>query len=371
VSGVLSEPFVIDPADSMAVVCDNLVEKVNAVLKMPVLATDGTTYAEYTAKWAGETGNGLDIEVIGESLGITFTIIQPTGGLVNPSVESALAQMGNVWDSMVINQMNIDDDDTLDAFQEFGEGRWGELVRKPLLVFTGTVEDDVSTAVGPVSTRRDDRVNVQIPAPGSVNLPFVVAARGVARIAKVANNDPAFDYGSQRLTGLIPGNDGQQWDATEREFAVTSGSSTTQVADGVIVLSDTVTCYRPEGDPIPAYRFAVDVVKLMTILFNLDLAFATPEWDGAPLVPDNQVVSNPNARQPKHAKAVIAGIIDSLGRAAIISDPETAKGTIDCDIDTQNPKRLNMTCTVQLSGNTNVKDVQLKFGFFFGTAAAA
>lgn len=373
VNGILSEPFVIDAAEAMGSVVDSIVEKVNAVLKMPALATDGDTYAEFTAKWAGETGNDMHLEVIGEDLGVTFTIIQPTGGLVNPDISSALAQFGSVWESLVINQMNIDDEDTLDLLKDFGEGRWGELVRKPLMAFTGNTIVDATSASSVVAGRQDDRVNVQIPAPGSVTLPFVIAARGVARIAKVANNDPAFDYGGQRLTGLeiIPGTDGEQWDYPTRDFAVKRGSSTTEVRDSVIHLSDTVTCYRPTGDPNPAYRFAVDQVKLQTILFNLDLAFATPEWDGAPMVPDIQVVTNPNARQPKHVKAVVAGIVDSLGKAAIISDPETAKGTIQVAIDSQNPKRFNFEVTVQLSGNTNIKSATLKFGFFYGTPAIA
>jgi hypothetical protein len=34
-----------------------------------------------------------------------------------------------------------------------------------------------------------------------------------------------------------------------------------------------------------------------------------------------------------------------------------------------NPKRLDLTVTVQLSGNTNIVSVDLEFGFFFGTQA--
>ena len=125
--------------------------------------------------------------------------------------------------------------------------------------------------------------------------------------------------------------------------------------------------YHPVGEPIPAYRHVVDIVKLQNILFNLDLIFATPEWDGAPLIPDDQPTVNRTAKKPKMARAAVASMLDSLGLNAIISDPETAKANTQAEIDSQNPKRLNLVTTVQLSGNTNIISVDLDFGFFFGT----
>jgi phage tail sheath gpL-like len=322
-----------------------------------------------TSGWHGTSANDLVIEVIGESLGVTFAITQPVGGLVNPDVSSALALVGNVWESMAINGLNIEDTVALDDYQVFGEGRWGELVRKPLVVFTGNTEAVVADATAISSPRRTDRVNSQLTAPGSVNLPCVVAARQVARIAKLANENPPHDYGSQQATGLIPGADGVQWDFVKRDQAVKAGSSTSEVKDGVVNISDVVTFYRPTGEEPPAYRHVVDIVKLQQCIYNFDLRFATAEWDGAPLIPDDQATVNPKAKKPKMAKAVVAGIVDNLALEAIISDGKTAKKSINASINSMNPKRLDFDVTVQLSGNTNVKSATLRFGFFFGTQA--
>ena len=49
----------------------------------------------------------------------------------------------------------------------------------------------------------------------------------------------------------------------------------------------------------------------------------------------------------------------------------TAKAATTASINATNPKRLDVSTTVQLSGNTNILSVDLNFGFFFGTAAAA
>jgi phage tail sheath gpL-like len=266
----------------------------------------------------------------------------------------------------MLNCLDVADTGSLDKYQTFGEGRWGALVKKPLVVFTGNTEVVVATAIAIPDARTTDRVNCQLVAPGSTNLPFVVAARELARIAVQANERAPSDYGSQRATGLIPGADGDQWDYIERDLAVKSGSSTSRVQDGVVTLADTVTFYHPAGDLTPAYRYLVDVVKLMNITFNTNLIFSTPEWDGAPLVPDDQPVSNRDAKQPKAARAAIAAMLDSLGLEAIISDPETAKASITAEIDSQNPKRLNIAFSVQLSGNTNIISVEQNFGFLFG-----
>lgn len=369
-AGVLSAPFVISPGDTVAERCDAMVAAINAVLEMPIIATDGTTDVDFVAKWAGPTGNDIVVEIIGDTtLGTSFAIVQPSGGLVDPDITAALAQMGNVWETMALNATG-QADAILDEFQTFGEGRWGELVRRPIVVFSGNTDIAVATATTIPDARADDKVNAQLVSPGSPNLPFVVAARQLARIAKLANNNPPHDYGSQRATGLIPGDDGDQWDYNDRDQAVKNGSSTVDVRDGVVTIGDVVTFYHPTGEEPPAYRNVVDIVKLQNVIFNLDLLFNNSDWDGAPLIPDGQPTVNPTAKKPKMAKALIAGLIDSLGLNAIISDPATAKKSVVATIDSGNPKRLNVELTVQLSGNTNIISVTLNFGFFFGAQAA-
>lgn len=370
INNILSEAFVISVGDSVANIVDAMTTAINATLKMPMIAVDGTTVVDLTSKWEGTSANDLFIEVIGSTTaGNTFAFTQPVGGLVNPDVDAALDQVGDVWETMMLNCMDVADTATLDKYSVFNEGRWGALVRKPLVVFSGNLALTPALAIVIPEARKTDRTNAQIPEPGSNDLPFVVAARALARIVLRANNNPPYDYGSMELTGLTPGTDGEQWTYPEKDTAVKGGSSTIDVKDGVVNISDTVTFFHPTGDPTPAYRYVVDIVKLQNIIFNLDLIFASTEWDGKPLIPDDQPTVNPEAKKPKMAVADIASMVDSLGLNAIISDPETAKGTIEAEIDSGNPKRLNASVTVQLAGNANIISIDLNFGFFFGTPA--
>lgn len=370
VNNMLSLPITITDNMTVAAQCTAITAAINASVDLPIVAVDGVTLVTINAKWKGTGGNDLVIELVESSTpGITYAITQPAGGLTNPSVQTALDQIGNVWETFILNCGDIADATNLDRYKTFGDGRWGALVRKPLLVATGNVNTSVANATAVSDARKTDKVNFQLVAPASNDLPWVVAARQLARIAAVANNNPPHDYGSQEASGLTPGADSSQWDYVMRDAAVKLGSSTIEVRDGVVYIDDVVTFYHPTGDPLPAYRFVVDIVRLQNIIFNIALEFSQTKWDGAPLIPDNQPTVNPDAKRPKDARAAIAAIIDGLGANAIISDPETAKANTQVEIDSVNPKRLNMVIPVQLSGNTNIKSIDLNFGFYFGTAA--
>lgn len=342
---------------------------VGDIFTITVPATD----TKFTSKWNGDSANDIVIEIITDSSEVTWAITQPTGGLVNPTVTDALDQIGNVWETLLLNCLNIDDTDALDEYSTVGDGRWGDTFHKPFMVFTGNTEADAEDAVSVVSGRQTDRINAQLVAPGSTSLPFVIAARQLCLIARTANNKPPVNYTGQRVkgAGIVPGTDAEQWDFPTRDFAVKEGSSTTELVDGVIQISDVMTSWRPTGEEPPAYRYVVDVIKVMNIIYNLSLIFARADWAGAPLIPDDQDTTEEAAKKPKHAKAEVAGMIDGLALAAIISDPKNAKKTINAYIDTENPKRMNVEFTVPLSGNTQIIDTPFKFGFFYGAAPLA
>lgn len=339
----------------------------NATFTITVPATS----VGLVAAWKGPTGDDLKIEIVDDLGDLTFAITQPTGGLNNPEVTAALAQIGNVWETLILNGATIDDTDILDEIQELGEGRWGTTFHRPFLAFTGNTVADPIDATEVIADRPTDRVNLQLVAPGSADLPIVVAAAQLAKLAVVANNTPSRNYTAQRAPGIHPGTDAQQWDNDARDYAVKRGSSTTEVVDGVVQISDVMTGWRPTGEEPPAYRYACDIVKLMNIIFNVQLLFGSDEWAGAALVPDDQAVAEPTAKKPLMARALLAGLVDSLALDAIISDPKGVKKTIFANIDDQNPKRLNLGFTPTISGNAQILDAAVNWGFFFGTPALA
>lgn len=335
------------------------------------LITVPATDVTLTSKWKGASANDIGIEIVDALGDLTFALTQPTGGATNPTVDAALLQVGDVWETLGLNALEIADTTALGALEVWGDARWGDLIHKPMVFFTGNTTAAMVAGTTVADGRKTDRVNSQLVAPGSPDLPFRVAARQLARIAVQANNNPPTDYASNpRATGLIPGTDQEQWDWATRDLAIKRGSSTIEVKDSVINISDVVTFYHPTGDPTPAYRYVVDIVKLQNCIYNTALIFNSSDWAGKPLIPNGQATVNPNARKPSAAKADIAAMLDGLGNQAIISDVAAAKLTITAVINSGNPKRLDTEVTFPLSGNVNIQSHTQKFGFFFGGLTA-
>jgi len=371
VNNIVSQAFSVADGDAVADIVAAGVAAINATPEMPVIASDGTTKIDLTAKWDGASGNDIYVELHEDSptdKGVTWAFTQPTGGATNPSVTDALAQLGDVWETFILNCMEYDDTDTMDALQTVNEGRWGASVGKPFISFSGMTESTVALGITAPDARKTDRTNAYLTSVASNDLPLVVAARQLARIAKIAGANPPNDYGRQQATGLTPAADGSQWTAAQRESAFQGGCSTQSVKDGVVQIEDVITFYHPTGDTDPAYRYVVDQVKLWNVMYNTWNIFSASDWAAAPLIPDDQPTVNPTAKKPRMAKAAVSRMIDSLGLNAIISDPESAKESIIAGINDSNPKRLDVTFSVALSGNTNQKSIDLYFGFYYGTA---
>jgi phage tail sheath gpL-like len=324
-----------------------------------------------TFAWKGTSGNSCKIELIGPNVGLVLAVTALAGGTVDPDVQPALDKMGGVWEVFCLNGLPIANTTALDAYSAFGEGKWGVTAHQPLVFITGTTHSTVPLATAISSTRKTDRVNVEIPAPGSPALPIVIAARSVARISVIAGSDPSSDYCGLPLstTGIVAGDDAVQWDWPTRDQALKLGCSTTEVIDNVVQLADIISMYAPTGEDPPGYRHLKDIVKVMNIIFNIALICNAPKWKRAALVPSTQVLTNPNARKPSSLIADLSALADDLGKAAIISDPESTKKQLTAMINSGNPNRIDATELFKLSGNTKIKMINLLFGFFYGTPA--
>lgn len=365
VGGVESNPFALLVGDTVTEFISKAITAINGVIGMPVIATDGTTKVDLTAKHKGTTGNDLVLEFIGLQQGVVVAVTQFTGGLVDPDIAVATAQFGNVWETIVVNQLGEEAHDDLSTF---GETRWGQLVRKPFFALYGSNETDEQVLKAYADTRKTDRTNGVIPCPGSPTAPWVIAAAAIAQIAKQANENPAIEYRTEILASVVNGKDGEQWDYPTRDTAWKSGVSSTQIQDGVIKLDNTLTFYHPDGRPDPEYGKVIYIVKLQNIIYNIDLIFNQPKWKKAALIPNFEVSSNPLALKPNDAVAALNVLTDNLANNALISDRAFTKTNTTAAIDQSNPNRVNTTYPVKISGNWDIHSIDLLFGFYLGAS---
>jgi phage tail sheath gpL-like len=366
--GVRSVSFGLTVGDNVAAVTAKITAAVAATLASPTNAVDNTTDVSLTTKWAGASAADLVVTIEGaESSGMTFAVADAQAGTGDPVLAGALAQVGDIWQTMLLNCLPYNNTAALDELSTFGEGRWGSLTHKPCVAFCGSV-DDQPTIAAITDARKTDRTNSVLPFPGSPALPFVAAARALARIAPIANNRPAWDYPRHIVDTIVPGLDSAQWLYNQRDAAVKAGTSVTVVRDAVIQTSDTITMYHPTGEEPAAFRYVKDIVKLQNVIFNIALAFESPEWDGAPLLPDSDPAANSaiGAKRPRMAVARVYALIDGLAAEGILSSIAETKASVVAEIDPNDPNRLNIRLTVRLAGNANKIAVDLNFGFTFG-----
>lgn len=342
---------------------------VDAILYMPV--TTGAVAAgslPLTSKWKGLSANDITLDV-SELIctGLTFSVTDMASGDVNPDVQDALDIIDEVWETFAINCMNYDDTDTNLLYHTFGEARWEQTVKKPLLVATGCIDNYATrTAVTGAAAGKPNRSMFLIQSCGSRELPFVIAAQGLVNdIAQKANDKPAHNY-IGILQGLHTGDDTVQEDHATRDLAVKAGASTNIKVGELAALADTVTFYHPDGEDPPAYRYVVDIIKLMNIIYNLDIIQET--FRGRPLLPDGTPTNDPDAVQPKMIRSVLSVLADTLasGRSAIIADPDFTKENMTVEISDTNPKRIDTTFPVKLSGNVEVNSTDVYFSFYLG-----
>jgi phage tail sheath gpL-like len=364
IGGIAAE-FPVLKDKTAAQVLEDVKTAINGVLSMPVIVGDvAADTINLTAKWSGDIGNLIKVEIIVNAPGIVFATANLTGGALDPDVAPALEKIGIAWETFILNTFSYKNAARLDKFQQFVEGRWGALEKKPLLVAHGCT-DDLETRKAVSSLRENDYANFLIVSVGSRELPFVVAAKGLmSDIITTANKNPPQNY-KGRLTGLHTGADDEQETVMQRNASIMAGASNNIKSGNIAELNDIVTFYHPIAEgKYPSKRYVVDIVKLQNIVYNVRLIMEQDSLKGAPLVPDADIVTNPAAIQPKAIKTMFINLADSLALAAIISDAKFTKKNLKVNIDSENPKRVNVVFPVKLSGNIEVSSTDIYFGFY-------
>ena len=368
--GEVSDVFVIPADSSVADVCDILTAAGAAALDLPITVTDSDTKVTTTSKWKGASANDIVVEVVViTDGGMTFAITQPTGGAGNPDVDDALGQVGETWESMLLNAFEFDDAVTLGKFSVWGEGRWNKNTHKPAVVFTGNTQTTPADAYAVSDARPTDRVNAYLMAPGSKQLPCVAAAAQLKKIAERASAAPPRGYLKMVCPEAIPGSDADSWDYTKRELAGGKGCSNSLTVDGVLKCGDVFTFYKPTGELPPAYRKVVHIVRLQNTLHAIDLKLGSDEWASAPLLPNGQPTDEPSAKYPNDAVGDCMGVVETLGLNAILADTATTKKLITASISGDDADELTLKIPVKLSSNTDKIAGVLEYGFNFNTDA--
>ncbi len=343
---------------------------------------DGSALVNLTAKWKGTTGDQITIsveEVDDIDAGMTYTLVQPTGGTGthDANVQTALANFGNVWDTIVVNPFGSECFDSLEDFNGApdettgGTGRWSSLVMKPFVAVFGSNSASKVTLKAFAASRENDMTNRIGTAPNSPSASWEIAASHARLSATVYNNAPHRTTATYELPDIIAPDDeiiGDMADYSSRDELIKAGVSTVSFTAGAYHVEDTCMFRRPESqDPLNIdWKWERDIFLDMNVYYNY-LMKVIPLTMDKTIIPDDVTTNAENCIHPKDVKAAIFDLADALTiDLALVADPQTVKDTADVSISGSNPRRLNASFRYERTQCANQFATTAYASYYFG-----
>ncbi|MDZ7804337.1 phage tail sheath subtilisin-like domain-containing protein [Thiohalophilus sp.] len=238
--------------DDATAIGDAIAAAVNADTSLPVTAANVAGVVTFTARWAGETGNDIDIRVnyYGEQTpkGITVAITDMTGGTTNPDVSTAIAAMGEEWYNWLVCPFS--DTANLTALETELDSRWGPMRQIGCRAFTAFRGNHADT-----TTHGDSRNNPHVTCMGT-NIapqpPYIWAAINAVVAGYALSIDPARPLQTLQLTGVMAPALNLRWTDSERNLLLFDGIASYKVgADGSVMIERQVTMYQENAAGLP------------------------------------------------------------------------------------------------------------------------
>ncbi|NCX55604.1 MAG: hypothetical protein EBW87_00175 [Burkholderiaceae bacterium] len=364
----------IEAGDNVATICEKIVNAVNAVIGSPVTAIDYDYQVVAKAKWSGLTSNDLNIEVITEennNVGVTYTVNTLAAGSGTPDIAAALSQFGSDWNTIVINSYGTVAS-VMTALENFNgiadsdnpTGRFRGTIMKPFIAITGTVADDPSSIF---DARSSQMTIAGACAPGSKAFSFEAAANYTLLQAIRAQDKPHLDISGQSLPDMpAPSSIGSMATYDNRDAFVKKGCTTVDLVAGRYQIQDFVTTYHPSGENPPQFRYVRNIFLDLNVYYGYYLLQETNVRDKV-IAADDDNVQQSEVIKPKNWKQLVKSYADDLAARALITQPDFMKDSIEVNLSSSNPDRLETFFRYKRSGIARIASTDAEAGFNFGS----
>lgn len=368
--------FTINTGDTEPIIHQKIEDAINAVLGSPVTATSTAYETVITSKWKGLTANDITIEIDtrGNDAGISYSVSEIQAGSGTPSVQAALNDFGNDWNTVVINTYGLNTlvTDALEAFngipkEENPTGRYAGIVFKPFLAFSGYTDIDMSAATAFTNARKEEVTIAVCPTPGSKGMQFEGAANFAALYAPLAQNKPHLDISGQYLPDMpTPSNIGDMDDYISRDAILKKGCSTVELNSGNYKVMDFVTTYHPDGELPPQFRY----VRNLTIDWNVNFSYWLLEQRYVVdhvIAKDSDIVTADKVIKTSSWKQILTTqLFPDLSRRGVITDVDFSVDSLQVGISETNPDRFETSFSYKRTGFARIASTTAKAGFNFG-----
>jgi phage tail sheath gpL-like len=346
------------PTMTLAQCATALAAAINANLDVMVTAAvDGedTTKVNITAVHKGVDAGNIDMRTTfyandADVPGLAMTIVQLAGGAGNPSLTTAIANLGATWFVHWANPYT--DGVATAAIQVELDRRFGPLVQQEghsYMTSTGSVGTLASFGQTFNNLEHSCMGVNQSPTP-----PFLWTAALVAAASLPLGIDPARQLTTIALPGILAPAIADRFIDSDKNNLLFDGISTFDVDDGGnVTINNLITMYRNNaaGLPDPSYLEVEPLFALFWMRFSLR-AFVANQWprykladDGTPIRPGAPVTT------PLRIKAGVVGLAARDWDGFVMDDLAAFKASLDAERDNDDPDRVNVLLPPNIIGN--------------------
>ena len=366
-------------SDTATAIGDAIEAAVNGATDLPVTASNLSGTVTLTAKWAGLTGNDINIrhsyrgELGGERLpgGVTLTITAMSGGTGTPDLMAAIATLGDDEYEHAVNAFT--DTASLEVLKaEFGDsdnGRWGwkrQLYGHLWSAFRGT-QGELTTFGNARNDFFMQCFGIEAATPSPI---WEVAAAAAGQASRALLNDPARPLQTLVLAGVRPAPAAHRFTDVERETLLFDGIATQKVdATGAMAIQRAITMYQrnAQGGPDNAFLDVTTPATLVTIIRAMKQRITSKYGrhkvanDGTRLGPGQATVT------PLIVKGELVALYRDLEFAGLVENVDAFKAALIVERDATDPTRMNVQFPPDLINPLIIFAVQVQFRLQFAT----
>ncbi|WP_334128280.1 phage tail sheath subtilisin-like domain-containing protein [Sneathiella sp.] len=341
--------------DAATVIATAVAAAINGDGMLPVTAAvDGEDAfkVNLTARHKGELGNSIDVRINYyddefRPLGLTVAITAMSGGTGNPEIDSVIAAMGPTWYTDIITPYT--DATNLAALEAELEDRFG-----PMEMQDGIAYSARAGTHGALSTFGDGRNSPSVTIigiNGCPTPPWEIAAAYGGVISFNAAIDPARDYQTLRLPGVLaPATDAQFTDM-EQELLLYEGITPTYCVGSDVHITRAITTYQvnAQGLEDTSYLRLVTMTLLAYLRYSERHTIATtfPRFKLA----DNGTRPSANVITPDGIRNELISLYKKWEGAGLVHQVDEFIEELRVERDPNNPDRVNVLNPAKLIGN--------------------
>lgn len=257
----------VSTGDTATIIGGNVAAAVNANVLLPATAANGAGVVTFTSKNAGTVGNGITYQVnyLGNinneylPAGVTATFAAGVTGATDPTLATALANMGDIQFEYIVQPYT--DSTSLTALRNFLALRWGPT--KQLFGHAFTALKGTSSTLTTFGSALNDSHLTVVGYNGSPTWSIEVAAAVGAKAAFELSNDPALTLQTVALATVFVPHQTTWFTYTELNTLLYNGITPLNYVGGYARIVRLITTYQKNAYNLPDPSY-LDVTTLAT-----------------------------------------------------------------------------------------------------------